>query len=572
MPLASVDIDSLSRVFQLGGGLLDRDGDSLAETIALRIIIPDFPTAEELAIASDIAARANLESLVIDFGLVQRESDMLTKEIPKGIYILIGTNLNLVKTLGLNTKLNLDNLKSHQGFISLYPQNGRNYIILAAGSEDTLLKTGRAFFLRWPYLWDIWGREEGDTYKTVEHDLEEFLDEIGSDFKDISIQSVAYEFPSLSSPHDAIKRLRFSTGEIKKLSVRIDFSNRLHMGNAHNAFEALQQSHRRGDRTDVLNYSACSQISIQMINENSYSDVTIRRIGLPKRILTPSYKSPIRPSRSGKSFDLLNLFSTQGVFQDRDKDSHADGLDSRLIISHSQSNLGIDQLASRLVLDTTGASFPIVQLDTEIENPETLVSPILIGKNNLFSMELVKTAKLKIPHLEKSWGAVTVVPEALNKSSALVITGADSEGMEKTLSYLSRTFPYLEEFKDGEIRIHDVFAQLEKFLKGENGTAEAYFSKQLKTTLEEIKDKYFESVELELYLPQKNTRFEKALQDNLQKTLRTEKFQLKSFALKDNKIIFEKQKDFAWEKDGSRGPLFIQTGFFLVVGKNNPFS
>lgn len=83
--------------------------------------------------------------------------------------------------------------------------------------------------------------------------------------------------------------------------------------------------------------------------------------------------------------------------------------------------------------------------------------------------------------------------------------------MEKTLSYLSRTFPYLEEFKDGEIRIHDVFAQLEKFLKGENGTAEAYFSMQLKTTLEEIKDKIF--------------------------------------ALKDSKIIFEKQKDFAWEKD-----------------------
>ncbi len=549
LPLTASDIDSLSQVFQLSRGLLDRDGDSLAETIALRIIIPDLPTVEELAIASDIAARANLESLIIDFELVQRESDMLTKENPKDIYILIGTNLNLIKTLGLSAKLNLENLNSHQGLISLYPQNGRNYIILAAGSEDTLLKTGRAFFLRWPYLWDIWGREEGDTYKTVEENLKEFLDEIGSDFKDISIQSVAYEFPSLSSPHDAIKRLRFNTGEIKNLSVRIDFSNRVHMENARNAFEALQQSHRRGNRTDVLNYSACSQISIQMKSEKSYSDVTIRRIGLPKRILTPSYKSPIRPSRSGKSFDLLNLFSIQGVFLDRDKDSHADGLDTRLIISHSQNNPGIDQLASRLVLDTTGASFPIVQLDTEIENPKTLISPILIGNDNLFSMELLKTAKLKIPHLEKAWGAVTVVPEALNKSSALVITSADSEGMEKTLSYLSRTFPYLEEFKDGEIRIHDVFAQLEKFLKGENGTAEAYFSMQLKTTLEEIKDKIFESVELELYLPQKNTRFEKALQDNLQKTLRTEKFQLKSFALKDSKIIFEKQKDFAWEKD-----------------------
>ena len=549
LPLASADIDSLTQIFQLNRGLLDRDGDTYAETIALRIIIPDLPTAEELAVASDIAARANLESLVIDFGLVQNESDMLTEENQWRTSILIGTNLNFVKTLGKNKILNLENLDSDQGFISLYPQNGQNYIILAAGSEEALLKTGRAFFLRWPYLWDIWGREEGDTFQTVEENLEEFLKNIGSDFKDISIQSVSYKFPSITSPYDAIKRLRFNAGEIKNLSVSIDFSNQDHMENARKAFEALQQSHRKGDRTDVLNYSGCSQISIQMNSEKSHSGVTIKRIGLPKRILTPSYKSPIRPSRSGKSFDLLNLFSTQGVFLDRDKDSHADGLDTRLIIPHSQSYPGTDKLASRLVLDTTGASFPIVQLDTEIENPKALVSPILIGRDNLLALELLKTAKLKIPHLEKGWGAVTVVPEALNKSGALVITGADSEGVEKTLSYLSQTFPYLKEFKDGEIRVHDVFAQLEKFFKGENGTAEAYFSMQLNTTLEEIKDKNFESVELELYLPQKNKSFEKALQDNLKNTLRTEKFQFKSFALKDNKVIFEKQKTLAWEKD-----------------------
>ncbi len=549
LPLAAAEIDSLSQVFQLSKGLLDRDGDSIADTIALRIIIPDLPTAEELAVASDIAARANLESLVIDFGLVQKESELLREEDTQTISVLIGTNLNLVKTLSKNRGLNLENLGSDQGYISLYSQNGQDYIILAAGSEKALLKTGRAFFLRWPYLWDIWGRDEGDTYQTVEENLEDFLENIGSDFSDISIQSASYEFPSITSPYDAIKRLRFNTGEINNLSVRIEFSNLDHMENAQKAFEALQQSHKKGEKTDVLNYSGCNQISIEMRSEKNFANVTIKRIGLPKRFLTPSYKSPVRPSRSGKSFDLLNLFSTQGVYSDRDKDSHADGLDTRLIISHSQSYPGIDQLASRLVLDTTGASFPIVQLDTEVENPKALVSPILIGKDNLLSLDLLKTAKLKIPHLERSWGVVTVVPEALNKSSALIIDGADSEGMEKTLSYLSQTFPYLKEFKEGEVRVHDVFALLEKFFNGENGTAEAYFSMQLKTILEEIKDKYFESVELELYLPQKNESFEKALQENLIKTLRTEKFQLKSFALKDNKIIFEKQKAFAWEKD-----------------------
>lgn len=324
LPIAAAEIDSLSQIFQLGKGLLDRDGDSLAETIALRIIIPDLPTAEELAIASDIAARANFESLIVDFGLVQKESQMLVEKDTQAITILIGTNLNFVKILNKNTNLNLDNLGSDQGFVSLYSQNDKNYIILAAGSEEALLKTGRAFFLRWPYLWDIWGRDTGDTYQTVEENLEDFLENIGTDSSDISIQSISYEFPVITSPHDAVKRLRFNTGEIKNLSVRIEFPNPDHMENAKKAFETLQQNHKKGKSTDVLNYSSCNQISIEMMRENNLANVTIRRIGLPKRFLTPSYESPVRPSRSGKSFDLLNLFSTQGVYLDRDKDSHAD--------------------------------------------------------------------------------------------------------------------------------------------------------------------------------------------------------------------------------------------------------
>ena len=549
LPLAAVDIDSLSRVFQIGSGLLDRDGDSLVETIALRIIIPDSPTAEELALASDIAARANLESLLIDFGVVSKESERPKDEDSQNITVLVGTNLNLIKRLGKDKALDLENLDSDLGLISLFPLNGRNSIVVAAGSQDTLLKTGRAFFLRWPYLWEIWGREEGVTFESVEADIKDFLNEADSDFFDVRIQSVAYEFPTIESPHDAIKRLRYSSGEIKNLFVKIECPNPGQMEEAYRAFELLQQDHRKGVRTDVLNYSGCQEISIQLNCERDKRDIGIKRIGLPKRFLTPSYKSPLRPSRSGKSFDLLTLLTPQGVYLDRDSDSHADGLDTRVIIPQNQSAPGIDRLATRLVLDTSGASFPIVQLDSEIENPKALVTPILIGKENRLTKPLIKTAKLKIPDLEQGWGAVTVVPEALNKSSALVVFGADNKGMENTLDYLSQTFPYLKEFKEGEVRVQDVFALLEKFFKGDNGTAEAYCFMELKTIIDEIKDKEFESIELELYLPKKNQSYEKELEDNLIKRLNTENFQLKSFALKDNRLIFEKEKTLVWERD-----------------------
>ncbi|MGD2246054.1 MAG: M14 family metallopeptidase [Candidatus Aminicenantes bacterium] len=546
-PVAA-DLTSFSQVFQLKKGLLDQDGDGLADSIALSVIIPDNPTAEELAVASDIAARANLESLVVDFELVRKES-VSGNDGEKRIPILIGTNLRRVKSLIQKGKLNATNMNHDQGIVALLSENGQYQIVVAAGSQETLLKTGRAFFLRWPYLWDIWGRDEGDTYLSLENDLKHFLKSAGSESQDIAIVTAAYEFPVFKSPHEAIQRLRFNSGEIKDLSVRIEFPNQNQMERAHQALQSLLQSQKKGERTEVLNYSGCRQMTIELRYGEEQLHLRIRRAGFPKRILTPSYKSPVRSRTPGKNFDLLSLLTPKGLYSDRDRDNHADGVDTRIIIPPGEMDMGTEKLASRLVLGSAGASFPLVQLDTEIENPKNLLAPILIGENNRFNRELLKTAKLKIPTLEKGWGLVTVVPQALNKSNALVVTGADRMGMENTLDYLSRTFPYLSEYREGEQHIQDVSSLIEKFFSGDHGAAEAFFSLQIEKTTDDIQDKDFESVSVELFLPQKNPGFEQALQNNLKETLQPETFQFKSFVLKDNKPIFEKEKDLIWEKD-----------------------
>jgi len=56
---------------------------------------------------------------------------------------------------------------------------GQAGIACVAGSDEALLRTGRAFFLRWPYFWEVWGRETGATYENLERDLEAFLAEAG---------------------------------------------------------------------------------------------------------------------------------------------------------------------------------------------------------------------------------------------------------------------------------------------------------------------------------------------------------------------------------------------------------
>ncbi|MCJ7611977.1 MAG: hypothetical protein MUP19_06915, partial [Candidatus Aminicenantes bacterium] len=52
------EIKSLSHLFSLGHGLVDSDGDGLADALAFHIVIPDHPTAQEAAAAADIAGRA----------------------------------------------------------------------------------------------------------------------------------------------------------------------------------------------------------------------------------------------------------------------------------------------------------------------------------------------------------------------------------------------------------------------------------------------------------------------------------------------------------------------------------
>jgi hypothetical protein len=544
----TAEFTCLSEIFLLGRGIKDLDGDKLGETISLQIIIPDIPNAYELSIAADIAARANLESLVVDFSILKKESEVKNWETLKNP-ILIGTNLSWIKKLEREKKINLSLLKHNQGLVTLFTYKNQQGVALIAGSEDALLRTGRSFFLRWPYLWEIWGREEGTTYFSLVKDLDKFFKEKRMSPKKITIKSALYDFLPTQSPYDAIKRLKFNSGEINNLIVAIDFSDEKELKKAYEAIESLRNQHRKGLKTEILSYSGCAKITFDLRQGEESSQIALHRVGYPKRILTPSYKVPFKPRISKKDFDLVNLFSANGFFSDSDKDNILDSLDTSIIIPQDLTAHGTIQLASRLVLSTAGASFPIVFLDKEIENKNALVAPILIGKDNSLNKELVKTGKLKIPSLDKGCGLVKVIPQAFNKSNALIIIATDKTGLENTLGYISKTFPYFDEYRDGKPQLSDVPSALEDFFKGEGGSAEAYFNWKLKEIINEIKDKDLEFFKAEFYLPKNNKKFEEHIEKFLKSSLRVENLEIETFKTRDSKIIFEKEKEFFWEGD-----------------------
>jgi len=544
--LPAEQFDCLSQVFLMGKGLQDADKDGYADTPALVIVLPDEPNAHESAVAGDLAARLNLESLAVDFSSVQRESHFSSighENIP----VLIGSRLDLIKQLTRDGQLPLDSLGEHQGLVRIFEQDGRTGLALVAGSEEALLQAGRAFFLRWPYLWDIWGQEEGQTYMTVREDLSALFEQEGIPGARIRITSALYEFPPRKSSFDAVKRLRFNTGEISELTVHIGFTDVGSQQAALTLLTTIKQQHRRGERSEVLSYAGCGRISFCLDRKGGADRVDLDRLGYPKRMLTPGYKSPNRARIPEKNFDLLDLFSTQGAYLDTDRDRIPDRINSRVILPSEGAIPEIAQLTTRLVLPTAGGSFPLVYLDSEIEEPKMLDTPFLIGKDNILIQELIRTARLEPVPLEVGQASVQVVPRAFNKSNAIAVIGKDGSAMGEALRYFSRTFPYFTHYGDAAPGLADIRDTIHELLKGEKGSAEAYLFHQLKETVEVLRDKSLELLEVKMTLPSPSPSYEKAVESFLEENLQAERIDFQTIAMQDEKVIFTKEKEFSWE-------------------------
>ena len=142
----AAEFTCLSEIFLLGRGIKDLDGDKLVEKISLQIIIPDTPSAYELSIAADIAARVNLESLVVDFSILKKESEVKNWQTLKNP-ILIGTNLSWIKELEREKKINLSKLKHNQGIVTLFThKNQRGVAPMQAISLALIFTTYQPMF------------------------------------------------------------------------------------------------------------------------------------------------------------------------------------------------------------------------------------------------------------------------------------------------------------------------------------------------------------------------------------------------------------------------------------------
>ncbi len=553
---APADVDSLSRLFLPGKAVLDLDGDGFPEKPALAIVVPDRPTAAELALAADIAARVNFESLAVDLGLVRRESEVTGAAVPAPpLAILVGDRLTWVREALKERGVEAKPLRPNEGRVILFSRGGRPALACVAGSDETLLRTGRAFFLRWPYFWEIWGRETGATYDRFDKDLDAFLAESGVKAKATAVREARYEFPSPGPVADGLAALALDQGQIAGLRVEVELASAADRDKVREALARLAADQRRGQRTAVLSYPAVAALSFDLRPAGGpAATAVLPRTGATKRLLTPGFKERPAPEATGKEFDLTGLYSAKGVYADTDRDGVPDALDAVVVVPAGFTSPVPAELASRLVMGTAGASFPVVVLDTEIESRRALAAPILVGDNAL-AADLLKTGKLAVPPLEPGTGLIAAVPKAFGKSSAVAVRGADPAGLDAAVSYLARTFPYLAAYGEGNPQLADLAADVDLLLRGEKGAAEAVFLNAVDKAAAELRGRDLESVEADLVLPGPNSSFEDAVRAALRAAAGGAAVKVSATSLKDSREVFEKEKTFTWEVDDAKALL-----------------
>ncbi|MGQ9578060.1 MAG: M14 family metallopeptidase [Candidatus Aminicenantales bacterium] len=535
---------SLVDIFASGKGLLDSDGDELIDQLNISVVVPDQPNPFELIAAAEIASRLSFESLAIRFDLVKKEKEL--KDLSKqGYLILVGDNFNWLRRLPSHSSARR-RLEPHEGLVSLVTFNGQKAVVVRSGSPTLLPRISTTFFGRYPYLWDIWGLEDGETFERLANEISRFLQSISADLPRPVIRDILYDLPQPESPYESIARLRYDLGEISELRVDFGLVDDSLAGRLLQAFQALQQDHARGRRVELLSFAGCRRLIFCWQKGIQEESVSLDRVGVPQRLLTPPYRSRRQARGPQRDFDLLELLTSKGLYGDTNNDTIPDSLEGAVIVSADAPLTALPLLGIRLSLESAGLAFPVFYPANEVEEKQALLAPLLVGASPL-TEELVKQGKFQPPSLEPETGVIILIPQAFPRSNAVAILGADSSGLEKTIAYFSQTFPWLQKYGPGNESWADVRRRLEDFLKGEFGGGDAFFYSQLWKILEELKPRELEELRIELTTAQPNKPLAAEIDSEVRKLFPLAKVEVKTEGMKESQVIWEKEKEFPWE-------------------------
>jgi hypothetical protein len=486
-------VTGLQSVYRAGAFLEDRNGDEVTDFVSATIVIGTSPTVDEIAAASDVAARFGFETMAMD--LPMRRDGSTGPMVAIGPAGASRAGVELAAVHGAP-------LAAGQGLIAMSAVNGRPVVVVTGGDTQGTRAAATAFAARLPYVWV----PKGATVQQVADDVAAVLKRAGI---------TASEVSTIAARVDA------GQDEFARLIVRAHLASAADVARARTALNRVRATVAK----DSLSYPGAAALDVQLAAGTAAPvTVTVARASAPT---PPEVPLPRRPGGGAKEqLDLSSLFSIEGLVGDSDSNLIPDRLDA-ILSPAGEGTEGVIDLAARLGLESTGMSWPVVIPAGSLGRPDSQPTLVLVGTTHPVADELAKSGKLTSPALQPGQGLIQVVRKAFGEKAAVLVTGADLAGVRRALQQMAERFPHVWQRGKDRTTLDDIENDLRRFVGGRSPAGQAATAMyKLDQLAARLRGRPLESAQVRVYVEKAADGLEAVIRRQMQAALTTDRLEV----------------------------------------------
>jgi hypothetical protein len=534
---ADQSIAGLDEVYKTGTFLQDRNGDDVVDFVAASIVLGDVPSMDEIAAASDVAARFGFETMAMDLPVGRQGSDGPVVAIGPGGLQRAGVQL---------ADLDVRPPAAGQGLVAMTTAGGRRIVAVTGGDAAGLRAAAAAFAGRLPYVWI----PKGATLDKVADDVREALRKEG-----ITPSGVAAFAVLVEAGRDELDRVIVSTHLASPADVVRARTALARIRTAPPAKPAPTPPSSPPGAADKpsefpLSYPGARAVEVRLASGVAAPvSVVVPRAAEPP---APEMPPGRRPGAGAKeSLDLSSLFSNDGLIGDSDSNLIPDRIDA-VISPSGDATEGVIDLAARIGLESTGVSLPIVIPADRLGKPDSQPTLVLVGTSHPIASELASSEKLVPVPLDAGQGAIQVVRKAFGEKSAVIVTGADAAGLRRAVRQIAECFPHIWQRGKDRTTLDDVEDDVRRFIGGRTPAGQAAAAMyKLDQLTAKLRGRALESAHVRVYIEKADPALEGVLRKQLGASLQAPRVDLtlENLDVQKAKPIIDEEVEIASEVD-----------------------
>jgi hypothetical protein len=455
----------LHHLGETGPVLKDTNEDAVLDRVRARVVIPDSVRSAESIAAANIAARLGYETAAADLDPVVRASAL---EMPINAPVIL---IGLPMGAGAVDR----SLPPGQGRVAVvqptdrFPKGG---VRVAGADASGMLAAAHYLAGRLPSLWRLDGPTITGTIRTTRD----------------SLHATNLAVDSIRGSAAVVSRNRPG---VVSLTLRVDVPD---SSSAAQVVDRLRPADNRTTDGHPLHLPNVHAVNVRVADPE---DTTSFRVQPETPWDTPSPEDGERPFE--REFELHELYSIDGLFQDTNHDFVPDDMGGYLSIASSDAAEDLSALGMRLGLESAGLRWPLARPAGERERPETQGLPIFAGLEHPEIVRLHDEERVPGSPLQPGEGTLQFIDDAAGDAPALVLTGGDGEGLASVAAYTARRLPYLWEHGKGNYRLQRIDTDVRRFVQGQSGAGQvASGLDKLDTWLKRLQNVPLDSVHVTL--------------------------------------------------------------------------